>query len=274
MLRKFIRNSIRPSSQTALTRAAESVVMEACEGRWMLAAHASADLAGGVLTVIGTRHKDDIAILVNTGDATKLDVTRNGALVGQFNVADVTAIFVNGRTGNDRISVDPTLTVPATLMGAQGKDTLNGGGGDDLLDGAFGMDALGGGAGDDELLGGRSKDNLDGGDGNDSLSGGRSNDTVSGGLGDDTLDGGVGSDSMLGGDGADMLIGGFGQDSLSGGAGIDQLFGGGGDDDFLGGLDDDASEVKDHTADDDATEDEDEGDGEGEGDGGGEEVIA
>src|SRR5689334_16398816 len=140
--------------------AAAAVVMEECEGRWMLAAHATAALAGGVLTVIGTRHKDDIVIALNSGDATKLDVTRNGALVGEFDVADVTGIFVGARSGNDRVTIESTLNIPATLMGGEGKDTLNGGAGGDEMFGENGKDALDGGDGNDDLSGGRSNDNL------------------------------------------------------------------------------------------------------------------
>src|SRR4051812_26169144 len=147
-------------------RGVSPVVMEECEGRRMLAAHATAALAGGVLTVIGSRHRDDIVIGLNSGDATKLDVTRNGALVGEFDVADVTGIFVGARMGNDRVTIESTLNIPATLMGGEGKDTLNGGMGADDLEGENGKDALAGGGGNDDLYGGRSNDHLNGGDGN------------------------------------------------------------------------------------------------------------
>src|SRR4051812_48244645 len=89
------------SSQSALARASAAAVMEACEGRWMLsAAQATAVVAGGVLTVLGTRQKDDIVIALNTLDTTKLDVTRNGDLVGQFDLSSVDHILVNSGTGN------------------------------------------------------------------------------------------------------------------------------------------------------------------------------
>ena len=123
------------------------------------------------------------AVLSNDG---QLDVTANGTLLGSFDVSAVSkGIRVDAGKGKDTVLVDAAVTLDATLLGGNGKDTLTGGSGNDTLDGGKGKDVLTGGAGDDVLTGGNGKDTLDGGSGNDSLDGGNGRDTVTGGAGDD-----------------------------------------------------------------------------------------
>jgi Ca2+-binding RTX toxin-like protein len=167
--------------------------VESMESRVLFASSAMVGTAvleqSGVLKVEGTRRSDEIHLSLNV-DVAKLDVTINGALVGQFDVAAVTAgLHVSGGNGNDVITVDAGVTLPATLLGGNGKDALSGGSGDDVLDGGNGNDILLGGLGGDTLRGGNGKDALDGGDGADSLQGGNGKDSVSGSLGSDSFDG-------------------------------------------------------------------------------------
>jgi Ca2+-binding RTX toxin-like protein len=174
-----------------------------------------ASLDANVLTVVGTKRSDEIVVAVDANDATHLLVTINGhAVGGPFTLADVTGILVKGGNGNDKITIENTLDIPATLMGGNGKDVLNGGmAGDDLL-GGNGKDGMSGGLGDDNLAGGNGRDNLHGGDGDDVQSGGKGHaylngdadsDTLTGGTGDDTMDGGEGEDSITGGNGDDVF---------------------------------------------------------------------
>src|SRR5712691_3808523 len=170
-------------------------MIEAFEPRRMLSASlGSATLTDGTLTVVGSRRADTIMVAVDTTDATKLDVTFSGVQVGQFNLADVTGISIVGRMGSDRITIENTLNIPATLSGGEGKDTLNGGAANDVLNGDNAKDALSGGGGDDSISGGRGNDNLDGGDG------------------DDFVEGDDGNDSLEGNDGTDVIVGGLGND--------------------------------------------------------------
>ena len=127
----------------------------------------------GVLKVEGTDDADQIVISLNTSDplATKLDVTLNG-VVTSFDLSVVTGIEISGGNGADVIKIDETagaITLPAKLLGGNGKDVLTGGSGNDHLDGGNGKDVLVGGMGDDTLAGGRGKDSLDGGDGTNVL---------------------------------------------------------------------------------------------------------
>ena len=219
-------------------------MIEAFEPRRMLSASmGSATLTDGTLTVVGSRRSDTIMVAVDTTDATKLDVTFSGVQVGQFNLADVTGISIVGRMGSDRITIENTLNIPATLSGGEGKDTLNGGAGNDVLNGDNAKDACSGGAGDDSISGGRGNDNLDGGDGNDTLSGGKGNDNLMGDADSDTLAGGIGDDSITGGTGDDFVEGDDGNDSLEGDDGADVIVGGLGQDHFHSS--DDSSEKQD-----------------------------
>ena len=160
--------------------------MEGLEGRTLFAvAPAAAVLTGGMLDVTGTRTSDDIRVALNAGTS-QLDVTANGTLLGSFDLSAVTnGIRVDAGNGKDTVVIDAAITLDATLLGGNGKDSLTGGAGNDTLDGGKGKDLLVGGAGDDILTGGNGKDTLDGGDGNDGLDGGNSRDAMTGGAGAD-----------------------------------------------------------------------------------------
>jgi hypothetical protein len=95
----------------------------------------------------------------------------------------VAGFEVNAGEGDDTVSVASAVSVPVTMRGGPGRDTLIGGGGPDKLIGGDGNDKLAG-RGDDDLL--------YGGDGNDELLGGSGNDVLRGGIGHDTLSGGSG----------------------------------------------------------------------------------
>lgn len=94
---------------------------------------------------------------------------------------------VNADGGDDRVGVANQVTVPVTMRG---------------------------GAGDDTLLGGSGPDDLIGGAGNDRLVGGRGNDLLFGGEGEDMLIAGPGRDVLRGGPGKDKLVQGQGADSV------------------------------------------------------------
>jgi Ca2+-binding RTX toxin-like protein len=132
-------------------------------------------------------------------------------------------IMADGGLRDDRIELDPRITLRAALLGgASGDDTLIGGSGDDWLDG--------GEAGNDFLRGGAGADSLYGHDGDDWLQGDHGDDDLSGGSGDDYLDGGRHNDTLNGGDGTDTLLGGLDNDALHGVVGEDVLSGGAGND--------------------------------------------
>ena len=162
------------------------------------------------------------------------------------NDVGATVLSLNGDDGNDILSAAGAQlgNVVLTLNGGNGADTItgtahgdsiNGGDGNDSLNGDMGNDTLTGGLGDDVLNGNDGNDSIDGGEGNDTLNGGAGNDLIDGSFGNDSLDGDDGDDTLLGGFGEDNLLGDRGNDSLEGGSGLDTLLGAAGNDTLDGG---------------------------------------
>ena len=106
-----------------------------------------------------------------------LDVSINGKMQS-FAAGSVSDIKVNAAGGNDSVTLDSTVTTPATLMGGAGNDTLVAGGGNDSLNGGAGNDSLVAGSGSDSLVGAAGNDSLTCGTGPDSVNGGKGNDSV------------------------------------------------------------------------------------------------
>ncbi|HEV3084142.1 MAG TPA: hypothetical protein VGY66_30445, partial [Gemmataceae bacterium] len=176
----------------------------------------------------------------------------------------VTGIYADGGAGKNKITLDASVLVPATLKAGDGGDVIQGGAadnhiyggnGNDQLAGRDGNDTIYGGAGDDVIDGANGNNELHGGAGNDQLRGGTGNDTIYGDAGDDNIDGGAGDDHIYGGDGNvntpqeggnDQIKGGDGNDtiygqggpdnidSIEGGAGADYIVGGQGNDMLIG----------------------------------------
>ena len=99
----------------------------------------------------------------------------------------VAGFEVNAGPGDDSVIVSQAVTVPVTMRGGTGRDTLVGGSGPDKLIGGDGRDWLMGGAGDDLIFGGEGNDSLFGGPGNDILRGGYGADTIGGGTGTNNI---------------------------------------------------------------------------------------
>ncbi len=64
----------------------------------------------------------------------------------------VERIFFSGGSGNDKITVDASVTVPVQMFGGAGNDILIGGSGPDVLAGGIGNDVLNGGLGNDRYV--------------------------------------------------------------------------------------------------------------------------
>jgi RTX calcium-binding nonapeptide repeat (4 copies) len=99
----------------------------------------------------------------------------------------VAGFEINAGPGNDSVVVSSQVTIPVTMRGGPGDDTLAGGGGPD------------------KLIGGDGNDRLIGKGGNDLIFGGPGNDTIYGGSGEDTLRGGLGNDVISGGSGVNSI---------------------------------------------------------------------
>ncbi|HEY7117659.1 MAG TPA: hypothetical protein VH475_13805 [Tepidisphaeraceae bacterium] len=158
----------------------------------------SVKVEGGTLVITGTAAADAIRLRVVNGRLVILGVTQSFA-VGSFS-----KIRITGAGGDDVIDAS-AATVPVSIDGGEGADSILGGQAADIVVG---------GAGDDTLFGGGGADTLRGGDGNDYLNGGPGADSVFGDAGNDqlfaldaardTIDGGGGLDRLKG-DAVDLL---------------------------------------------------------------------
>lgn len=198
------------------------------------------------MTITGTGAKDIITASMSGG---VLSVYVNGTPFSAV-AADVSVLIIDALGGDDSIKIASSVTLPCSILGGDGNDTIYGGSGNDTIRGGNGKDFIRGYAGNDSILGDAGNDTIYGGTGADTLSGGLDadllsgeagndrilgdggNDRVYGGSGNDTLYGSAGNDSLSGGDGNDSLNGSYGADTLNGGAGRDTMSGGSGVDRF------------------------------------------
>ena len=146
-----------------------------------------AKLKHGGLTIKGTKGSDEITLRLQAGDPgiLELDVGDDGTADFSFERTSVAKIAVDGRGGDDLISIDDgngtfTDSIPTSINGGAGNDTiaggkgietLVGGAGDDTIDGNGGNDLARMGAGDDTFV-------WDPGDGSDVVEGQRGADTM------------------------------------------------------------------------------------------------
>src|SRR5438105_2124840 len=144
-------------------------------------------LSGGTLTITGGAGVD--VVQVDTGGS--FVIATLGKTTKKFAIGSVSRISVNTLAGNDFVSLG-RVTVPSTVLGGDGNDTLSGGEGADSIDGQNGNDYIDGRGGNDTLKGSANNDTINGGAGNDQLYGLADNDTLNGGTGNNTISGGAG----------------------------------------------------------------------------------
>ena len=151
--------------------------------------------ATGTLLVAGTENADAIRVrpAKSAGDF-RVVVNGEATVIAR---ADVQRIKIEALGGDDDVTVfevGSRISIPVSIDGGAGDDTLAGGSGNDNLTGASGNDRIYGGAGNDLVDGGEGNDSLVGGDGADSLYGGDGDDVLTTGQGDeDVADGGAGN---------------------------------------------------------------------------------
>lgn len=194
--------------------------------------------SNGVLQVEGGSGNDVITLTFENG---LFHVTIDSDNASQFfNPASVVSYEIHGGAGNDQILLDDTVTVPGSMFGEDGDDTLRGGRGADTFSVGLGIDTVDyshrtgnlrlsvdsvandglPGEGDNLLM---CIETVISGSGADRIVGCPSNNLLMGNGGNDTILGVGGNDTIAGGNGRDVLIGGAGADFLIGSGGIDAV---------------------------------------------------
>lgn len=208
--------------------------MEVLEQRQLLsAASHSYNSKTDTLTIEGSSGDDEVTVSKSRWFTT---INVNGKKLRYYR-SMVDKVVFHGNAGNDTFT--NKSSIPSSVWGGRGNDSLNGGSGSDYLSGGSGKDKLYGNNGHDKLFGGSSNDYLNGGSGNDIVYGGSGHDVLNGNNGHDQLYGQSGSDRLYGGNGDDYISGGSGHDKLYGWSGNDILRGNSGNDLLKGGDGDD-----------------------------------
>ncbi|MGH2984419.1 MAG: calcium-binding protein [Solirubrobacterales bacterium] len=152
-----------------------------------------ADLKHGTLRVKGGDGGQQVAVRLKAGDPSRIqvDASDDGSADFSFSRGDVDAIKVKMGDGNDSARIDDangtfTDSIPTTIAGGDGNDSLQGG----------------------QTQVAAENETFKGGDGNDTVDGGKGNDTAYLGDGADTFrwDNGEGSDVIEGQDGTDTMV--------------------------------------------------------------------
>ena len=207
-----------------MTRSNSRPVMESIESRQLMSGgpFQTVTLDGTILKVEGSFYEDIIQV---QGDSSQIAVTGD-PLHQVFNASAVTRVVIHGNEGNDRISVQGTVTELIEIYGDSGNDNIWGGLRNDTLEGGAGNDAIEGWSGNDRIKGDAGNDVLYGQSGHDTIFGGAGNDKMYGGTGNDYIAGEAGADSMYGGSGNDLLFAknDGSRDLVDGGIGFDQAW--------------------------------------------------
>jgi hypothetical protein len=152
-----------------------------------------ADVRRGTLKVKGGDAGQQVALRLKGGDPARIEVDAgdDGSADFSFARGDVHAIKVKMGDGNDSARVDDangafTDSIPTTIAGGDGNDSLEGG----------------------QVQVAAENEKFRGGDGDDSVDGGKGSDTAYLGGGNDTFrwDPGEGSDVIEGQDGSDTML--------------------------------------------------------------------
>ena len=139
------------------------------------------------LDIVGTDGSDRIALRLENGrpDVLQVDIGDDGSPDFSFHRQSFDSILVDARGGDDLVRIDEsagafTNTVPTTIAGGDGNDTLNGGSGNELFLGGNGNDTIDGNGGNDIAFMGSGDDRFiwDPGDGSDRIEGEGGNDTM------------------------------------------------------------------------------------------------
>jgi RTX calcium-binding nonapeptide repeat (4 copies) len=186
-------NSSRPKwpfqlIATAIVFAVAALVVPAAAGAKQYTAHGVwAEIDQGTLQVRGNQRANTVALRLKAGDQTRVevDVGDDGSADFSFARSDLSAIKIRMGGGSDSARIDDsngsfTDSIPTSIAGGRGNDSLTGGLGAETFKGGKGNDLVLGGKGADTAYLGRGNDTFrwDQGDGSDVIEGQRGRDTM------------------------------------------------------------------------------------------------
>ena len=145
------------------------------------------ELDNGTLKVEGGNRANAVSLRLKAGDPNQIQVDAGDNGSADFTAVrgEVRAISVAMGNGRDSVRIDDangtfTDSIPTTISGGNGNDSLNGGQGAETLKGGNGDDSVDGGKGSDTALLGRGDDSFrwDPGEGSDVIEGQAGTDTM------------------------------------------------------------------------------------------------
>ena len=172
---------------TAVVLAAAVAALIAPAGASARPPGVSAELDNGTLHVYGGDRPNAVSLRLKQGDSSRLQVDAgdNGSADFSFARNDVDAISIRMGNGRDHVRIDDsngsfTDSIPTTIAGGNGNDTLEGGQGVETFRGGNGDDFVDGGKGNDRADLGRGDDTFrwDPGEGSDTIEGESGRDTM------------------------------------------------------------------------------------------------
>jgi Ca2+-binding RTX toxin-like protein len=111
------------------------------------------------LIVQGTEGNDKITISEDSGNI-EVKIKGPGVNYDHFFAQAFSRLEIYGQGGNDTITVDPNVTIPAFIFAGNGNDTIKAGGGPSVVVGGSGNNTLTGGSGLDILIAGDGRSKL------------------------------------------------------------------------------------------------------------------
>jgi phospholipase C len=116
------------------------------------------------LIVQGTQGNDQIQITPD-GSNVRVQISESGVSYDHSFTESISRIEVYGQSGDDTITVDPNVTIPAFIFSGTGNNVITAGGGPSVVVGGAGNNTLTGGTGPSILIGGSGHEQLSGGSG-------------------------------------------------------------------------------------------------------------
>jgi PKD repeat protein len=207
---------------------AAASALETLENRTLMSATTafsnSAWMSNGLLTIRGSSSVGSHLTAYVVDNGTAIDASADAGHAITVPLSSVKQIQVIAGNGPNYIYLDQGISVPVSVFGGNGNDTIRGGAGNNYIYEGNGNDWISPrgntnyisvGNGNDTILASGQNDTIIAGNGNDSINGGSANDSIVAGNGNDSILGGAGNDTIVAGTGKDSIASGKGNNRLT-----------------------------------------------------------